>query len=189
MSTEDVIDTSSMHELKKFGGTIRLLRESDLLSLQPILETYLKSRDTGEPLPNEVAEDLQIMRESCLGRNKRTYYVAEETDGRILGVIGMTNPSEAMRRFSKTDRPVELVNAYVAKDHRAGRGVGRALVAKLEQEARARGYTEIILNSGPRYKATGWGFYDRLEGFMRIGIAEKLYGEGGDAPVWHKILL
>ena len=67
-------------------------------------------------------------------------------------------------------------------------GVGSALVARLEDEARWRGYTEIVFNSGPRYKDTAWGFYDKLPGYSRVGVAEKLYGEGGDAPVWSKVL-
>jgi len=50
------------------------------------------------------------------------------------------------------------------------------------------GYTEIILNSGSRYKDTGWGIYDRLDGNSRVGMAVGYYGEDGDAPVWHKIL-
>ena len=33
------------------------------------------------------------------------------------------------------------------------------------------GYTEIILNSGSRYKDTGWGIYDRLDGNSRVGMA------------------
>lgn len=178
---------STVHVLGSFDGTIRELRESDLESLKPILETWVRSRNTGELIPGEVVEDLQRMRESCQVGNDMTYFVAEE-GGVVIGVIGMKPPSERMREFSTTGRPIELVNAYVAKDHRAGRGVGRALIAKLEEEARGRGYTEIILNSGPRYEHTGWIFYDKLTGFERIGIAVKLYGDDGDAPVWHKIL-
>lgn len=184
MSTEDT-SQNALHELGSFGGTIRALRESDLESLKPILETWVRSRDTGQPLPDEVVEDLELMRNSCLGNNDRTYFVAED-GGAVIGVIGMTPPSERMMEFATTHRPVELVNAYVAKDHRAGRGVGRALVARIEQEAQVRDHTEIILNSGPRYEHTGWGFYDKLAGFKRIGVAVKLYGEGGDAPVWQK---
>lgn len=173
-------------ETGRFHGTVRLLRENDLPSLKPILETWIHSRDTGELLPEEVEEDLQVMRDSCSGKNDRTYFVAEE--GRIVGVIGMKPPKDALKQLVTTENPVELVNAYVAADKRKGQGVGTALVQKLESEARLRGNTEIILDSGPRYKDSGWGFYDKLSGFSRVGIAVKLYGEGGDAPVWHKVL-
>lgn len=187
MTSEAAVLTKSS-EVVKFGGTVRLLREDDLSQIKLILETWVKSRDTGLLLPEEVEKNLQSMHDSCLRNDERIYFVAEESDGRVVGVIGMTHPSDVMLQFSATDRPVELVNAYVAKDQRYGKGVGRALVSKLEEEARKRGNTEIILNSGPRYKDSGWGFYDKLEGFQRIGVAEKLYGENGDAPVWHKVL-
>ncbi len=127
------------------------------------------------------------MRDSTTGANDRKYFVAEE-EGNVIGVIGIKQPEDTMRAFAATENPLELVNAYVSKDQRAGRGVGRALVKSAEDEARSRGNTEIILNSGPRYETTAWGFYDGLPGFSRVGVAENFYGEGTDAPVWSKRL-
>ena len=174
------------HELT-FTGVVRLIREDDIPKLQPILETWIRDSDTHEPLPDEVASLMEAMRLSIDGKNDRVYLVAEASDKQVVGVMGFKNPDETMQAFAKTHNPAELVNAYVAQDQRGGKGVGSALIRGLETEARMRGYTEIILNSGPRYKETGWGFYDKQPGYERVGVAEKMY-RTGDAPVWSKVL-
>ncbi|MBI4057915.1 GNAT family N-acetyltransferase [Candidatus Microgenomates bacterium] len=183
-----MVDIITSKERPLFQGSVRELRLDDLDSLRPILSTWIKDRDTGETLPDEVEEDLQIMGDSAQGKNDRQYFVAEDVNGKMIGVIGFKNPDPRMLDYCKTSNPAELVNAYVRVDQRAGKGVGRALITKLEEEARKKGFTEIVLNSGPRYKDTGWGFYDKLPGYQRVGVAVGYYGEGGDAPVWRKEL-
>lgn len=183
-----MVDAEDKKETRLFSGRIRTLSDGDIPSLRPILATWVKDRTTGQPLPEEVEEDLQVMQESIGGNNGRTYFVAEDLDGSVIGVIGFKIPDPRMLPFTESLKPAELVNAYVSQDRRAGKGVGRALVSKLEEEAKTKGFTEIVLNSGPRYKDTGWGFYDKLEGYQRVGIAKGYYGEGGDAPVWRKTL-
>lgn len=173
-------------EQRYFEGEIRPLVINDLLEIKPILETWLKSRDTGEPLPDEVIETIETMQDSIKKENNRIYLVAKE-EGSVIGVIGYKYPDDTMRGFSRTENPAELINAYVNPEQR-GRGVGKALVDKLEEMAKSKEFTEIILNSGPRYKDTAWEFYDNLPGYQRVGIAKEYYGEGGDAPVWSKIL-
>lgn len=185
----DRVEKPRPRERQFFNGVVRpIMRLEDLEQIRPILETWIRDRDTGKILKDEVEEDLKFMRESIEGKNDRSYLAAETLSGEVVGVIGMKQPSKIMRRFTVTNKPVELVNTYVAADQR-GKGVGKALVQKLEEIATERGYTEIVLNSGPRYKNTAWGFYDRLQGFQRVGIAAKLYGKDGDAPVWRKILI
>ncbi len=187
-----MVDIVGSTERTGFKGTVRDLKRGDLPFLKPILETWIKDRETGEPIPEEVEEDLQIMADSIDHKNDRTYVVAENSDGEVIGIAGFKTPDPRMIPFTQTPNPAELINAYVKSDERKGRGVGRALVAKLEEEARANGYTEIILNSGPRYKDTGWPFYDKLvndiDRYKRVGVAVGYYGEGGDAPIWRKIL-
>jgi len=183
----DIRGNEPKHELT-FVGMIRLIREEDIPQLKPILETWIKDRNTHESLPDEVADVMDVMRKSIDGGNDRVYLVAEASDDQVIGVVGFKNPDETMLSFAKTHNPAELINAYVAQDKRGGKGVGSTLVRRLEEEVILRGYTEIILNSGPRYKETGWGFYDKQPGYTRVGIAEKMYGEGGDAPVWSKVL-
>ncbi|KKR63108.1 hypothetical protein A2210_02745 [Candidatus Woesebacteria bacterium RIFOXYA1_FULL_40_18] len=183
-----MVDVITSKEGPLFQGSVRELRLDDLDSLRPILSTWIKDRDTGETLPGEVEEDLEIMGDSAQGKNDRKYFVAEDVEGKVIGVIGFKNPDPRMLKYCQTSNPAELVNAYVSADQRAGKGAGKALVAKLEAEAIKEGRTEIVLNSGPRYKETGWGFYDKLPGYQRVRIAVGYYGEGGDAPVWRKEL-
>lgn len=177
-------------ETGKFSGIIRPLETKDLEDLKPILETWIIDRDTGVPLPNEVAEDLELMRASVEEGNGYTYFVAVGSENKAIGVIGMRDPAEKMLQldFLETKNPVELVNAYVSSDHRAGKGVGTSLVRKVEWEAISRGHTEVVLNSGPRYRDTGWGFYNQLPGYENVGEAVGYYGPGGDAQVWRKDL-
>ena len=103
--------------------------------------------------------------------------------------MGVRPPDERMLPFAQTDNPLELVNAYVSRKRRK-QGVGTALIKKLEEFALAQGATEIFLNSGPRYRKSGWEFYDKV-GYKRVALAEGYYQdeEGSyDAPVWSKVL-
>jgi len=189
MSPDDL--RTSPGEQLSFGGFVRPLELTDLPELQPILEHWVVDRDSKHPLPKEVAADLLQMRESIEVGNEFQYFTAVGPNNNVVGVIGMRTPPESKLLtlpFLETNNPVELVNAYVAPDQRGGKGVGRALVSTLEQTAIAQGYDQVVLSSGPRYKDTGWGFYDRLEGYRRVGIAVGLFGPGGDAQVWKKDL-
>jgi ribosomal protein S18 acetylase RimI-like enzyme len=186
--TEKVPEKSHVaKERAPFQGIVRPLKDEDLEAIRPILETWVRDSGTGQILPEEVEEDLEFMRKSVRSENPRSYLVAEDTDGTAIGIVGFMPPSDRMKEFAITPNPAELINAYVAKESRAGRGVGSALVRGLEMTAKTKGHTEIVLNSGPRYQKTAWGFYDQLPGFQRVGIAEKLYGDR-NAPVWRKIL-
>lgn len=140
-------------------------------------------------LPAEVLDDLSSMANSLNGINDREYFVAETAGGRVVGMIGLSPLKQPLHEFSQTEKPIELVNTYVDKDYRAGMGVGSALVNRLVERATEKGFTEVLLDSGPRYEHTAWGFYDRLPGFQRVGLVEGLYGPGGNAPVWQKLLI
>jgi ribosomal protein S18 acetylase RimI-like enzyme len=177
-----------MDTAHRFEGNVRSIEESDLIHIKPILETWIVDRDTGIPLPEEVADNLEQMHQSALRQSSNTFLIAESSQGNVIGVIGFRPASRRMLVYTTTKKPAELINAYVSPEHRAGKGVGRALVETLEKTAVSQGFQEMVLNSGPRYRSTAWGFYDRLPGYQRVGIAKELYGPGGDAPVWRKSL-
>lgn len=115
------------------------------------------------------------------------YLVAVTSDGEIVGLVGMRPPGPEMLAFAVTEKPAEMINAYVDPRHRKGGGIGSFLVQELERLARAGGFTEMILNSGPRYRQSGWEFFDRM-GYQRRGLTLNLYGKGLHAPVWSKVL-
>ena len=105
----------------------------------------------------------------------------------MVGFVRITDVTEEVAKLSQTDRPVELFNLYVAAGKNRGKGVGSALFGAVMDSARAQGYTEVLLNSGPRYKESGWGFYEKVIG-PPAGIMKDYYGEGFDAMVWRKEL-
>jgi len=170
-----------------FDGIVRSVELRDLEQIQPILELWVRDRLTGTPLPDEVNSTLDAIASSIKGVRRRAYLVAQNTEGQVVGVMGLAEPNETMRRFATTPHPVEFINAYVDSQER-GRGAGRALAQELEQIARDAGYTEVLVNSGPRYRDSGWPFWTKLYG-EPVAIQKELYGPGGDAPVWRKSLL
>lgn len=170
-----------------FEGIIRPLKIEDLDQLRPILERWIRDPKSNEVIEEEVEEDLQTMRDVLEGKLDAIFFVAERnSDKRVVGVAGMRDPRPTVAQFlSENSRPRELINMYTAEREK---GVGSAVISVVEQYARDNGYTEIVLDSGPRFEKTGWGFYDKREGYERVGIAKDRYGVGSDAPVWKKIL-
>ena len=68
-----------------------------------------------------------------------------------------------------------------------GRGLGRALVAKAEMEARSRGYKELRLELRPD-NLTAVALYERC-GFQRLDCLNDFYEDGAQALQYIKPLL
>lgn len=170
----------------RFSGTIRPLRQDDLPAVERILQIWVRDSPSSAPVAAEIAEFLARMSGSVTEERGYRYLVAATKEATIIGVVGMQPPSPEMVPFASTERPVEMINTYVHSRQR-GHGVGTALVRELERLAREHGYSEMIVNSGPRYRDSGWKFYDKL-GYERRGMACDLYGDGAHAPVWSKQL-
>ena len=171
----------------RFQGTVRPLAVSDLSQLKPILETWIRfPTQTGTLLTEEVEETLEEMKTSAEGGNDKKYFVAENPAGHVVGVLGYQPLRAEMLPFSATDRPLEVINAYADIDHRKGKGVGKALLQRIEDEIRNGGHEEFLLNSGPRYRETGWPFWTKMLG-APVGTMKDFYGPGNDAPVWRKV--
>jgi GNAT superfamily N-acetyltransferase len=141
--------------------------------------------DNGEIIHDEVEETFKAMGESIIGINRRTYFVAEASDRQVIGVIGITAPDKRLHQYIKTNNPVELINAFVHPNHRR-KGVGKALVKFIENYAKNKGYTEIILTSGPRYQFSGWEAWIKLFG-SPIVTAKNYFDRKYPAKVWGKI--
>ncbi len=166
--------------------SVREISLEDLDSLQPILEFWIKTPDTQETIHSEVDGVIESIKDSFSGNGDKKFYVAVDTEGSVLGMMGISKPSKEMIEFTKTGNAVEFINAYVDPKRR-GLGVGKKLVISLEEEAKINGYEEIIVNSGPRYSQTGWGFWTSVYG-RPVAVQKDLYGPGLDAPVWQGFL-
>lgn len=173
-------------EPEKFDGIIKILEEKDLQEVKAILKTWLRDGDV--IATNEVDNDMNYMQGSLDGSNGKTNFVAQTQDGKIIGVMGYSPIKKELLPFAKTPKPGELVNAYVHKDHRLGKGVGTALMAAVENLARSKGCTEVILESGPRFRLSGHPFYDRM-GYERAGMLPDYYGPGAHSTVFRKPLI
>ena len=190
MSSEDQI---SSPETSDSGNgevdhtvSVREFALEDLNDLRPVLESTIVNPFTKEIIRDEVEETLKSLEQSLESKSSRSYFVVQSPEGRVIGMMGLDIPSETMARFATTPSPIEIVNAYVIVTER-GSGAGRSLVEHVESVAKSKGYTEIILNSGPRYMRTGWPFWRRIYG-EPVGVAKKYYDHQWDAPVWHKVL-
>jgi len=166
-----------------FNGEIRPLADDDLEDVKLVLENWLRNMLTGEILADEVSSDLKWMEDSLKGVNDKIFVVAEDK-GRVIGVMGLSEPDKRMIPLTQTSSPVELITAYVAREHK-GRGVGKALIRNLESKAKEMGHTEIILNSGIRYRRSGWGFYDKVD-YDKAGTIENYYDGRWPTQVWRK---
>jgi len=81
------------HE-KKFDGVIRLAKEEDETSLRPILETWIKDRNTKQVIDEEVDGVLKAVEQSARGQGEATYLVAETSRGEVVGMMGFRPPEK-----------------------------------------------------------------------------------------------
>ncbi len=165
---------------------VRIASEDDLPQIRAILETWIRDQSSGEVIQTEVDEVIGKIRSGIDSPEAATNIVAEDEKGHVVGVMGLYPVSMGMLQFVETESPREINNAYVASNSR-GLGIGGMLVARLESVSRQQGITELIINSGPRYKKTGWDFWRSVYG-SPIAQAEDYYGPGLDALVWRKNL-
>lgn len=170
-------------------STIEVFPSTALLDvelLRPVLESAVVHPLTHEVFADEVEEDLRAVEASIAGENDRYYAIARTSGGLVVGMMGLQTPGEEMLEFATTERPIELINAYVLASSR-GIGIGQALVHHLEDKAKEDGHTELLLNSGPRYQRRGWRFWREMYG-EPVGILKDYYGPRFDARVWRTSL-
>lgn len=195
--TQDRDPTSPEYPKKEGQPTIEITESvtaEDLEKLKEILARWIR-HDTeakaggGEPRIEDIQKLIENVEASLENTSNRKYFFAK-VDGQIAGMVGLQTPDEKTKQTyaetAGTDNPIELVNMYVSEEV-AGTGVGRMLVTMAELYAKSQGYTEVILNSGPRFRETAWGFYEKI-GYERVGQLDNYYGEGIHAPVFRKEL-
>jgi ribosomal protein S18 acetylase RimI-like enzyme len=169
----------------EFPITVTEAAAEDVDALRPILEQSVIDSETGEVLTYEIRDILISVEHNAVNKAGKIYRVAKDAGGKVLGMMGLQRVSDPMLPFAKNAFDTgELINAFVSPDARE-LGIGRMLVSNLEDTARDLGYEELVVNSGPRYRETGWAFWTNLFG-EPVAVMENKYGPGRDAPVWKK---
>lgn len=172
-------------ETERFNITVRPVEEKDIPTLRPISEHWLQ--DDGVIAEDEVEGDLETLRQSLNEDSPKKMFVAETPEGRVVGMMGVNlQPKKELLRFAQTDKPSELIVAYVHPDFTKRHGVGTALINHAQMLAREKGKAEMLLESGPRHRETGYPFYDKQPGFICVGKIPDFYGSGLDTVVWQK---
>lgn len=167
--------------------TVRSPKLRDMQDLHELLRIWIRTRDDGSVVGEEVGDVLKSVANSARNIGDRQYVIAEDEIGKVVGIMGTKPPDETMLGFATTVRPIEIINAYV-DPLEIGKGIGSALLTMVEQKAAEQGFREIILNSGGRNKHSGWDFWTKRYG-KPVAVAKAYYGDGADALVWRKSLL
>lgn len=96
-----------------------------------------------------------------------THYFVALLNNKIVGVAGYRQPVPKILKFASSIKPAELCLLYVDNEQR-GHGVGTALLNFVIEQAKAKGYNELVVRSADKFAKNGWGFYDRI-GLIRVG--------------------
>jgi GNAT superfamily N-acetyltransferase len=113
----------------------------------------------GYPCPPDVIPQ----RLQKLANDPDVVLTCAEHEGRVVGIV----TGHILNAIHKSD-PVALLTALVVLQHARGLGIGRQLVAHVEDWARARGAGAIALTSALR-RSDAHEFYRRL-GYEHTGL-------------------
>jgi len=172
---------------KAYCVVIDSLRADDMPAVEVIVRHWV--RKDGAVIEEEAAAALVTVRGGLDEASGRSYLVARDGDGKVLGVMGFGPLPERMAPY-RTDpsrRAAGLLTAFLSPEAR-GRGVGKRLLTALFEKARGEGFSEMIWSSNPRYRETAWSFYSALAGDP-VGLIEGLFFPTSVSPVWRKSLL
>lgn len=155
---------------------IRLIHESDAEQVNSIFDLYWRGmfRDhLLDKLHRYFTKD-----EEPAGENFK-FFVAIQ-DEEVVGVTSLRDAPDTMTTYSKTSNPGEL---YVIAVKEKGKGVGKALVEYLIQEAVKQKYTEIVVFSGVSHSDI-WSFHD----LYADRVDESVAPNGEPGLIWRREL-
>ena len=148
---------------------IRTIQDSDRKDIRAVLADSIKDKA-------EVEERLL----EIFAQPDR--YLVYENSKCVVGIMGFHRVSDEVVKYATyPDVAAEIECAFVAKQYRR-QHVGKMLIQKVEKTLKSLGYKKALIWSGPKYKATGWSFYDSLPGFKRGGFVDT-----AEFPVWGKV--
>jgi N-acetylglutamate synthase-like GNAT family acetyltransferase len=138
---------------------------SDVAAVTEILTAWFNELTPGE-VEREVGTRISSIETSL-------EFVVAEDGGEVAGVAGLAAVEEV--------GAVEAVCVYVRKEA-VGRGIGRALIERLETDAAALGFATLLIVSGSRYREIGYPFWTRRYG--EPAIDADYWGPGFERAVW-----
>ena len=139
---------------------------------------------TGEVIHDEVTEILGHIDHAIRGTGDRQYVAAIQGFD-VLGVMGFRQvgqEEDPMAQYTTLRPAIEVVNALSRREVR-GIGVGKMMLRGIERWGLEQGNRQVVLNSGPRYRRSGWPFWRSQYG-EPVAVAKDFYGPRLDAPVW-----
>lgn len=123
-----------------------IFRTASLEDIHEISEIRKKQiQDEGQTPDIDIDEDLRRYFEKYVKSGELIEWVAEE-DGRIIATAAIMLMDFPPSFRNKTGRTGYVGNVYTADEYR-GRGIAGQLLDKLEQEARKRGITMLLLHA------------------------------------------
>jgi len=136
---------------------------ADLPAIKSILSQWTETSEVGKYLArieNEINGTAEF--------NQHFWVI--KLDHQTTGVGGLADPLPKSLPFATTSKPGEIKILYLDNLNR-GRGLGKELLAFLENEAKNFGYTEILIRTASRYQATAWDFYQH-QGYQLVGYLD-----------------
>ena len=129
---------------------IQVLRLKDAHDFAPLLAAYAQALKRGAPRrPDEYYAE-QLL------QDRTAEVLGARIDGAMVGFVIFTDMPEPVSGM----RAGVCDHIYVHHDHR-GKGIAKALIDVLADEAEDRGWTRLVLNA-PRQPEDGRKLYERI---------------------------
>lgn len=129
---------------------IALLRLKDAHTLAPLLAAYAQALKRGAPRrPDEHYAELLL-------QDKTAEVIGARVDGALVGFAIFTDLPDPVTGL----RCGQVDHLYVHHDHRK-KGIGKALVDLLCEQAEERGWSRLVLNA-PRQPEDGRKLYEQV---------------------------
>jgi L-amino acid N-acyltransferase YncA len=160
--------------------TVRAAAERDAEAIATIYNQGIKDRIATLETELRTPEERRAW---MAARGSRHPVVVAEAGGQVIG-WGSLNPYNPRAAYQH----VADFSVYVERGWR-GKGVGRRLLERLIELARAIGYHKMMLAAFP-FNESGMALYERM-GFVRIGICREmglLDGKWVDTVIMEKLL-
>lgn len=123
-----------------------IFRKAEQSDIKEISELRKKQiQDEGQTPDIDIDEDLHRYFEKYMGSGELIEWVAEE-EGRIIATAAIVFMEFPPSFNNKTGRTGYVGNVYTADEYR-GKGIAGQLLEKLEEEAKARGITRLLLHA------------------------------------------